>query len=150
MAPIVSFPLSQERIAELLHAPDLLVHHLEDLGKTDQRLHAVVPVLLFELFVQSRVFEVRLNHLERVAGPAEGVVPRAGWRARPARIAPECSGSAVSRCFSARDVQARRHAVAPRNASRYVTTRGMLSADGWQDHRAHRHEQEPDTSADLT
>jgi hypothetical protein len=79
MAPIVSFLLSEDGVAELLHPLELVVHHLEDLGKAHQRLDAVVPGLLLQLFVERLILELRiglgeprgLDDLERVRGRHE-------------------------------------------------------------------------------
>jgi hypothetical protein len=66
--------LPQERVAELLHPFELLVHQRQDLGKHDERLHAVVPRLFLELLVELIALEARivldeprrLDDLERV------------------------------------------------------------------------------------
>ena len=68
--------LSQEGVAELLKPVELLVQHREHLGEEDQRLHAVVPGLLLQRFVELSALETGiflhkargLNDLEWIGG----------------------------------------------------------------------------------
>jgi hypothetical protein len=61
--------LRQESIPDLLHPAQPVVHYLENLRERYQRLHACVPVLLFEGCREFIAAELRIV---RVADPTVG------------------------------------------------------------------------------